>query len=324
MEDLTNSKQSIDVTVLADEVFRGELSIGVPVRVLREGMFIFDFSAWEPGRPLPVQDDPGDFDVIAAIALRRSTLMNAHLACLYTAIARLQDIAPQGTMVVTPSELITINSFEESWGGTGGDTRLSALSQARFASTYGVGLPPCFDWRLMFRFPTVEVPTLEESFRLLNTITNHSSESLLDTVDLYMRGCRAQQDHNYSLALVMMWTICEQLLQKLWRRYLNDNRQRELDGNKVPFVTRERKKALEDSRTFSASVVSEMLSLVGRLPLHLYKELTKARKTRNRWVHDLAPVSREAAQSSVKAAEQMLRFVEGVDLEIPLNLSLHG
>lgn len=316
-------EQGIDVSVLGDEVYRSALTVGIPVRVLREGMFIFDFSNWEPGRPLPREAVP-DFDAAASVALRRSTLMNAHLACLHTAIKRLQNTAHL-TMVVTPSELISIDSFEESLGGTGSDFRLAALSVSRFASTYNPALPAYFDWRLQARFPTVEVPTLEESFRLLDVISNHASEDLLDMIDLYTRGCRAYQDHNYSLCLVTMWTIAERLLRTLWKRYVEENRQREIDGNMENFITGDRRKTLlKDTRTYTAAVMSEILSLTEQIPFQLYRELTNARSARNHWVHDLEPVSRESAQASVKVAEQMFRLVEDVDLEIPLNLQLHG
>lgn len=293
-------------------------------------MFIFDFSDWDPGRPLPSEPFPG-FDELASVALRRATLMNAHLACLYTAIGRLQK---QGSipMVVTPFDLISLDSLEESSPSLnpGGMNEFSPLAGlyvlARSASTYSLDMPsPSLLWRLRFRVYTVEVETLEESFRLLNIITNHASENLLHMVDLYTRGCRAYQDHNYSLCLVTMWTITERLLRTLWTRYVGENRQREIDGNTVNFITGDRRKILlKDTRTYSAAVMSEILSLTEWIPFQLYQELGKTRSARNDWVHNLGPVSREQAQASVRVAEQMFRLVEGIDLEIPLSLYLHG
>lgn len=317
-------EQGIDVRVLRDEVYRDTLAVGVPVRVLREGMFIFDFCDWEPGRPLS-SDDPTDydFDEVASIALRRATLMNAHLACLHTAIAKLQNFS-HVMMVVTPSDIISIQSFEESWGGAGSHSLAGELSMSSFPTTYNPYMPPDSDWRLRFRGLTVELPTLRESFRLLNSITNNGSESLLDFIDLYARGGRAYQDHNYSLCLVTSWTICERLLYKTWERYLKDNRQKETEHGVVPFINRDRKKRLEDSRSFTASVVSEVLSLTERLPYDTYKELSEIRQARNRWVHDLEPVTRETALTAMRVTGEMLHLVEDIDLELPLNVSLHG
>lgn len=82
-----------------------------------------------------------------------------------------------------------------------------------------------YDWRLRFRGPTVEEATVVESFRLLNIILDrHHQEQLLDMIDLYLRGWRAYQDHNYGQSLVNMWTVCEQLIQELWKQYIRNNR----------------------------------------------------------------------------------------------------
>ncbi len=314
--------QDADVSVLADEVYREILAAGLRVRVLREGMFIFDFSEWEPGRPLHIDAEP-DFDASASVALQRATLMNAHLACLHTAIAKVQNFSNR-MMIVTPSEMISISSFEESWGGTGSDTRLSALTMSRFTSTYTPNLPPSFDWRLQFRSLAVKLETLQESFRLLNAIVDHDSEDMLDMVDLLARGCGSYQEHNYALCLVVEWTLCERLLQTIWQRYIEENRVREIEDMLTPFITKKRKEALGDSRNFSAAVVSEILSLTGQLPHDIYRRLTESRKARNDWVHRIVPVSREAALQSVRVAQDMLCLVSGIELEMPLNLSIHG
>jgi hypothetical protein len=171
----------------------------------------------------------------------------------------------------------------------------------------------------------VEVATVAESFHLLNIILDRRNpEQLLDMIDLYLRGWRAYQDHNYGQSLVNMWTVSEQLIQELWKQYIRDNRQRESDGQAVNFITGKRKERLEDERTFTAAVVSEILSLTEILPFELYRALSTARKARNDWVHDLIPVSYEVAAEAGKAAEQLLRLVEGIDLEVPPQLHLHG
>lgn len=316
------SRVDIDVSSLADEVFRTRLAVGIDVRVLREGMFVFGFSDYLPGRALPLEAKP-DFDASATVIINRVRVMNAHLACLNTAIVKLQNYS-HDRMVVNPSDLIALGSFEDSLGGTGSAPRLAALSTSRFPSTYREGLPPSFDWRLTFRDLVVETATVEESFRLLDTILDHASANVLVMCDLYSRSCKAYEEHNYSLCLVTAWAVVESLLQELWRRYLEDNRRRTIDGEEAKFINVDRKRTLEDGRSFTASVVSEMLSLSDRLPFHIYKDLSMTRKTRNSWIHSLEPVSRESALLSVQVAEQMLTLVEGVALETALTSRLHG
>ena len=216
------SQEELDVSVLGDDVYRDTLAVGIPVRVQRQGMFIFDFSHWEPGRPLPSNDSAEyDFDDSASVVLRRATLMNAHLACLHTAIAKLQNYA-HTMMLVTPSDTIAIQSFEEPLGNTGGGSLALELFMAIFPSTYSPSIPAKMDWRLRGRVLTVELSTVRESFRLLNSITSNESGNLLDIIDLFARSGRAYQDHNYSLCLVTAWTICERLLSKMWESYLEE------------------------------------------------------------------------------------------------------
>ena len=284
-------------------------------------MFIFGFSDYPPGRALPSDPVP-DFDASAAVAINRARIMNAHVACLHTAIVRLQNYSHE-VMVLNPSDVISANSFEEGYGGSG-DPRVMELSLARFRSTYRENLPPIFDWRLRSRSLIVELDTVAESFRLLDVIIDHASTDALLLCDLFIRSCKAYEEHNYNLCLITAWAVTENLLQKLWVRYIEENRQREIDGEEVSFVSGARKKTLEDGRNFSASVISEVLSLNAHLPFHIYKDLTKTRKARNNWIHGLRSVSRESAYTSVEVVVQMLDLVEDIALEVALASRLHG
>jgi hypothetical protein len=48
--------------------------------------------------------------------------------------------------------------------------------------------------------------------------------------------------------------------------------------------------------------------------------VTKAGKARNDWVHDLVPVSYQEAAEAAGTTEELLRLVEGIDLEVPPQL----
>jgi len=92
-------------------VYRTDLPVGIKVKVLREGMFIFDFSGWPPGCAIQ-NDKPDAFDAMAAVILQRVAVINTHLACLYTALSRRQHCALD-KMIVTPSELISLKSLDD-------------------------------------------------------------------------------------------------------------------------------------------------------------------------------------------------------------------
>lgn len=89
----------------------------------------------------------------------------------------------------------------------------------------------------------------------------------------------------------MAWGIIEKLLQRRWQDHIDSNRERQIDGVKVPFINVERKDKITQSRDFGASVISEVLSLAGFLPFKLYEELETTRKARNYWLCGLRPIS---------------------------------
>lgn len=314
------SGADIDISTLEEEVYRTTLPVGIAAKVFRDGMFIFDFSDWPPGRALP-DDGESDFDAVAAVILQRVNVLNAHLVCLYTALSRRQNIS-LAKMTVAPSDLIMLKSLDDT-GMSFADTRVAALVLARHPSTYVRELPTWFDWRVSMRKVVVEIDVVHESFQLLATILQHSDPYALLITDLCARSCKAYEDHNYSLCLVTAWAITEKLLQDLWNRYVEANREKEIDGAKVPFINKARKKKLIESRDFSASVISEVLSLMDYLPFPLYRDLSRVRKARNDWIHGLGPVSRKTAELSVRVAEAMLELVDGLNLKVPLIPRIH-
>jgi len=119
------------------------------------------------------------------------------------------------------------------------------------------------------------------------------------------------------------WAIIEKLLQLLWERYVEQNHEREIDGVKVNFINKTRREKLTESRDFNASVISEILSITNTLPFSLYQEITKVRQTRNNWIHDLEPVSREIAETSVSMATKLLNLADGINLDVPLISRIH-
>ncbi len=77
----------IDPRTFGDTVYRATLGAGISVKVCRDGMFAFDFSGWAPGQAPPEEDGkPVNFDLAASVVLRRTAVLNAHLAYLYTVL----------------------------------------------------------------------------------------------------------------------------------------------------------------------------------------------------------------------------------------------
>jgi hypothetical protein len=72
-------------------VYRGTLTAGIGVQVLRERLSIFDFSEWPPGEaPDFSGPDIPAFNTLVETTWKRVATLNTHLACLYTALRRVQ------------------------------------------------------------------------------------------------------------------------------------------------------------------------------------------------------------------------------------------
>jgi hypothetical protein len=309
-----------DLKALREEVFRTTLDAGISCKVRREGMFVFDFSHW-------LQDDKSrDNRGLSSDApptesiLRQVTVLNVHLACLYTAISRRQNSC-WNKMVVSPENRIVLESLDSESMGPG-DSRTAWLALSSYPQTYG--LPITADHRIFSRLLTIELATIEESFGLLGAILRHSNPEVLLLTDLHLRGCKAFEDHYYSLCLVTAWTIIEKLLRLLWESYIDQNRDRGSATGGASFINADRKKKLTEGRDFGAAMISEILSLVDRINFSLYTDISEVRRVRNDWIHGLRPVPREAAAKSAELAEQMLSKVCGLDLKVPLSWKIHG
>jgi hypothetical protein len=170
----------------------------------RDGMFVLTS---QPGAPLPPDEVP-DFDAVAQVVVRRVTLMNAHLACVYTAVIRGQRYSTDPT---------------------------AQVHMARYRSTYPSQVPLQMDYRLCRTF-TVGTDEVNESFRLLQRLLTYSSSTeVLPLAELLLRSAAALSRHNYSIALILAWAVTEALLGELWERYLDDTKVRPGDGEH-PFM----------------------------------------------------------------------------------------
>jgi len=304
---------AVDLRQLAEVVAETSLPQDLRAHVSRDGLFAFDFSRWAPYLAEHLALGTG-FDSLANRVLRRTALMNAHLACLYTALVRVQHhhVDP---MCVTPGSMFPMRSLEAGAQGIP-NPLLGYLVSARYESTYPTGYLVAGDVRIALR-TLIETPTVEESFRLLTEILNHpSSDRALELAGLLVRSAAALFDHDYNLGLITAWAVIESLLQELWEGYIEDNRHREIEDAQVSFINAGRKERLT-GRDITASLKAEMLSLLDRLPFELYGKLSSVRVARNKWIHDLEPVPASTSEMAMQVAEEMLRLVKGLDLEMP-------
>lgn len=168
------------------------------------------------------------------------------------------------------------------------------------------------------------ITVINDSLSLLVSIMQHPDQNSLLLINMFAHACKAYQDFNYSFCLVTCWTIAEQLLQRLWGRYIDEQRRKdiEVEGKKVSIISKDRKSRLEDGRTFTASVIAEFLAFENVISFQTYDLLSAVRTARNNWVHKLREVNSTQANQSAELVKIMLNDVESIDLPVPISNAL--
>ena len=313
---------SVDVRAMEDEVYRRKIPGGIEVKVTRDGLFVFDFSSWARCQRPPEVENMVDFDEEVSGRVGKAEVMNAYLVCLYSAIIRIQRFNPE-KMTVTLSDMIAMRSFD-SRDMVAGSLKCLPWVQARYPSQYPSTIPPGLDWRILARSFAIEKPTLDQSFELLEAILKRPYDTGTALTALLNSACKTFEDHDYWFSLVVSWSLSEKILQSLFESYVDANREKAVEGKSITFINAERRKKLLDGRDFTASVVIEILSFLDVFPLQLYNDLSRVRRARNNWIHNLKPVSRKEAELGVNVAVQLFRELTGIDLCLSLVLHIHG
>lgn len=301
-----------------DVIFRQKLSCGIEIKVSREGLFSFGFTDWELGMFKVEEAGINEFKIQAETVLRRTNVMNAYLAFLYTNEIVMKNYG-RDCMVITPELIISMNSLDKDDMGFG-NTHVSRLALSSYPSTYQDLLHPTFDDRISMRGMPVDLSVAEKTASDLNILINTTGLDGILLADLFVRASKSYQEHNYSFSLIINWAITEKLLQELWTRYQEENTLRD---DKV-FLSKDRKKKLNDSRTFTAAVISETLSLANYIDYDLYEKLSIVRKVRNDWMHKQIAASSSDGQVAMDVCEQLLSLVRKIELRGQKSLRLHG
>jgi hypothetical protein len=325
----TMIENDIKLVTIFDEVYRRTLESGIVLKVLRFGLFVFDFSRSE--LRTHNEADSSFIDQIAALQLRRISILNVYLLCLYTAIYRRTEWVIE-RMLLEPMDTIGVNGLDDldhiyTPFRLSDSELLPQFSQLRdeFFAHAADGDRRYRDSQMKWhqedfsRF-LISVEVIESSLDLLTSILKHPAEHMLLLLEMFAHACKDYEDLNYAFALVTCWTIVERLLQVQWNRFVKTQATQEVEiqGKKVPFVDKTRRDRLNDHRSFTSAVIAEILTFNGVIPFATYDLLSKIRSARNAWVHELKPISREQSSSAIKLVEIMLREIESIDLDVPI------
>lgn len=108
-----------------------------------------------------------------------------------------------------------------------------------------------------------------------------------------------------SEALIDSWIVCEQVIDHLWKNYIST------------IEDKSRVKRLDDNRTYSVAVRTEILHSIGEISAPIYNELNKARKNRNELAHG-AKTTLSETTVCLNAMKLIVEFLCNRTVEPPL------
>ncbi|MBI5671353.1 MAG: hypothetical protein HZC41_25455 [Chloroflexi bacterium] len=306
-----------DTSAWSIEVFRTSLPQGITLIVEAQGVFIFDFSTPSRGYVDPQLDWVASTPTIQQAIYFRISVLNAHLVCLYAALAQ-EETRHLRKMVVTPSNMLSYRSIDEK-GVMHHESVVNA--QYHFVRSSDA-IPPEFQWWREKRSAVISIQVLENSCQLMDQILRHPSSDALDLVNLYLRSCKAYEDHDFGLCLATSWTVTEKLLGVFWQGYLDHLDSARMLASGKQKSNKELHKILIEGRAYSASAITKKLRLAGVIPASLCEELNSVRQFRNKWVHGLVAIDSDKGQEALRLAGEMLRLIYELDLRVPFTLEM--
>jgi hypothetical protein len=301
VDPLTDLGKPPRVALIAPPILEHRLSVGLQARVLPRGIFLFDFEEWKT--ELSLSDRKSDDRL--AVQAKCASLLNVHLACLYTAIHNSdQSVVIPRHMHISCFDMILLRH-----DAVGSPAALYEMSpHASEELVHWLGRPA-----REFDLVKITIETISQSFELFDRILEIDDDYVVTVVELLLRARNSIEESDYVVSLMLAWAAIEQLLNALWERFIAENRIRIVDGQSQTLINVERKKRLT-SQDFTASIVSEILSLSGNLPFDLFEQITQARRARNAWLHRLESVKRKDAEAAIGSARQMLKLVHHIEL----------
>lgn len=316
------------VSTLQKEAFSKSYPAGINVWVQRDGLFIFDFSKWEPGSPVPipaVKTEPGKrmpkilsdaHDQAILHVYRRVEVMNAHLACLNTAISTCEKKSLPVGQVINPSEYLNVHRTAVGTWWFGLNQYWKPIHAYIAAHRSFTGHPQSQGQRNI-----IEMQSVSHSFDLLEQLLQSPFSDSMTLITLLLQSVKSYGEHDFSSSLIISWTVLEKLVSNLWEKMVESNRRQGEPPSEVVFINDGRKKRLLEGRDYSASVRIEMLSLMKMIDLEMYDNLNKVRNARNDWLHSLEAADDEISSLAIQTAQRLLKQITGIGINLSIS---HG
>lgn len=275
----------------------------------RDGFIIFQFDKAKnyaggevPGfQPVPGERWPAAFekarDQREALAYRRFVYMNAFLAAFNSGMSVVQKTGGQVQAPLNPS-----NYFHAAF--IGGVWQIAAHT--------GGSVEPQV-------VRNIDIETLNHAVSVMMACDQLFGERGLRPLALVQIACHHYALHQFETAHLLAWSVIEKQLHLLWARHLD-----ELSAGEKPLtVINAKRRSQLTGRDYTASMISQMLSLAGKIDDTMLDALNRARDKRNKFAHMLADVNADDAGKAIRTATDFLSKIIGMQVGSQLALGFH-
>lgn len=240
------------------------------------------------------------------IQIRKWYFYSSHLNCLYLLL---------DSFVVRDLKVAYFNLEEVT------------TQNADVVSGQGVAISPHSHRRVSPVFPEQQLNVPVELLRLVNqAFVDLTSEfERVYVISELAKSLAAYKSADFTTSLVLAWFLLERFIEGIWIRYL-ESENRELEQGQKR-VNADRRKVLNDPRSYPISVKLQMLELAQKISFKQFSELDLLRNKRNEIVHPKKSGSDSSAAqgdpvSCGLAFELLRQFLEAeFALRITLNRS---
>jgi hypothetical protein len=287
-----------------DEDWEFEFKYKIKVRVSTLGVFIFNFSDCAPG----VLNDWGRWQDTIAF---RTRFMNLVLACVYSEHDSGNSPCIQ-KMFVDPETYVFARRFATVPDELGCSETQATLNAENLK------------WHKSQRpyDQTITLKTLAKGMERVDLAMERNPNEVAVLSELALYSLHLLDRAKYEASLISSWTISERCINMLWGCFLdskkNEGGDRKDETNGLQFMNKSRKEKL-NGRDFTASTITEVLSLSNAISFERYSMINQIRKIRNDWMHKCTPVSMADAYRALRLSEALL--AESGFIEIKLDSS---
>ena len=314
---------AFDPITLRDEVWSGTLgSNKIPIKVHRDGSFLFDLQLYCGGNLIPEDLSSQSMTSIGNLDEQRCEFLSAYLYCLHTKISSEQK-QTVSKMIVRPKMLVIesdqiINVKE--------DQLASQLAQAPYAGSYSDEKPQFMDFRVNTHPGNcVHTNTLSAAGSLFSKILDSDkSEELIRLCSLQLRAYEDAEQHQYRFSLAQAFMVSEFILSEMYSERNDNEANRDSIFKKIKSLCHEgielpvcqacrsdfkksRKESLSWKECLSGTLTEEDVE-EGRICLN------RVRLCRNKWIHGHDVIQANEAEEAIRVSEDLIRMRYGLTL----------